>query len=144
MYKKTLIYIVFAVLSGCDDSGNTSTEINSAKVESNKSTTAVYFQGGGVDFGREPIIDNSKKDEFGTHIGSIKFVFDESVEKISKETSVVMIAQGFSEKKTTSDKCKPCMVYSKNKFDIAFVYSPQVLVGNESGSQLHMWWKEKK
>lgn len=144
MFEKTLMCVVLAVLSGCDGSSSTSAEINSAKVESNKSTTAVYFPGGGIDFSREPIVNNSKVDEFGVHIGSIKFVFDDPVEQLSEKTGAVMIAQGFSEKKTTSDKCKPCMVYSKNKFDIAFVYNPHVRVEGEKGSQLQMWWKEKK
>lgn len=144
MFEKTLMCVVFVVLSGCDGSSSTSAEINSAKVESNKSTTAVYFPGGGIDFAREPVVDNSKVDEFGAHIGSIKFAFDDSVEQLSEKTGAVMIAQGFSERKTTSDKCKPCMVYSKNKFDIAFVYNPHVRAEGENGSQLHMWWKEKK
>lgn len=144
MFKKTLICVVVAVLSGCDDSNNTSTKINSAKVESSKSATAVYFPGGGVDFGIKPISDKSRTDEFGAYIGSITFAFDDSVEKLSKLTGSVMIAQGYSEKITKYDKCNLCIVYSKENSDIAFAYNPVEVGGINKGSQLLIWWKEVK
>lgn len=144
MFKKTLICVVLAVLSGCDDSNDVSTKINPAEVESNKSTTAVYFPGGGVDFNKVPVSDNSKNDESGAHIGSITFAFDDEMEKISKLISPVMIAQGYTEVKRTHANCKLCMVYSKNKVEIAFAYNPVSREGLDNGSTLLIWWKDKK
>lgn len=144
VFKKTLMCVVVAMLSGCNDSNDASTKISSAKVESNKSATAIYFPGGGIDFGRKPVSDNSKNDESGAHIGSITFAFDDDMEKISKLTSPVMTAQGYTEIKRTHANCKLCMVYSKDKVEIAFVYNPVSREGLDDGSTLLIWWKEKK
>ncbi|MEK8079582.1 hypothetical protein [Pseudomonas sp. XK-1] len=141
MFKKTLICSFFAVLAGCD---NSSVEQGATELKTNGSTTAIYFPGGGVDFGKKPLFDNSKKDESGAHVGSITYSFDQSVEALSKETRAVMIAQGYSESKTKSDKCDPCMIYSKDGVDIAFAYNSVNREGADDGARLLIWWKGEK
>lgn len=143
MFKKTLLCGFFAVLAGCDSS---SVEQGTAELESKNSSTAVYFPGGGIDFDKKPLFDNSKKDESGAHIGSITFSFDETVESLLKKTSPVMVSQGYSESRSMSDKCDPCMIYSKGGVDIAFAYNYKSVSrkGSDEGTRLLIWWKDEK
>lgn len=143
MFKRTLICGFFVVLSGCDNSGDNSPAGQSlTESESKSSSTAVYFPGGGIDFNKRPLFDNSRKDESGAHIGSITFSFDYTVERLLKETAPVMIAQGYSESRSTSDKCDPCMIYSKGGTDIAFAYNAVDREGGDKNTRLLIWWKE--
>lgn len=141
MFKKTLLCGFFAVLAGCD---NSSVEQGTAELESKNSSTAVYFPGGGIDFDKKPLFDNSKKDESGVYVGSVTFSFDQPVEELSKETGAVMVAQGYSEGKTKSDKCDPCMIYSKGGVDIAFAYNSVSREDSDEGTRLLIWWKGEK
>ncbi|WP_415754970.1 hypothetical protein [Pseudomonas leptonychotis] len=142
MFKKVFFVGVFAVLAGCDDAGNTPSN-SQAVTDAKKSSTAVHFPGGGIDFKKNPIFDNSRKDETGVHIGSITFSFENSVNSVLKATAPLMLAQGYSESESKSDKCDPCMIYSKAGVDIAFAYNSGAREGAGNGSRLLIWWKDK-
>lgn len=141
--------LALALLAGCGeaekaDVKNESVVADGKSAQQENSETAIYFPGGGIDFNKRPLFDNSKKDESGAYIGSVTFSFDDTVEKLSKETGAVMVAQGYSEGKTTSDKCDPCMIYSKDGVEIAFAYNAVVREGSDKGSRLLIWWKGDK
>ncbi|WPC06769.1 hypothetical protein SBP02_08495 [Pseudomonas benzenivorans] len=145
MFKRVLVCGFFTVLAGCDKPDDSSpTGQGLTEAESKNSSTAVYFPGGGIDFNKKPLFDNSRKDETGAHIGSITFSFEDSVEKILKGTDPVMIAQGYSVSRSKSDKCDPCMIYSKGGTDIAFAYNAVDREGSAKSTRLLIWWKEKK
>lgn len=145
MFKKVFAVGFFVVLTGCDDAGNTAPKGQGViESETKESSTAVYFPGGGIDFKKKPVFDNSRKDETGAHIGSITFSFEDSVSSLLKSTGPVMLAQGYSESESKSDKCDPCMIYSKSGVDIAFAYNSGAREGADKGARLLIWWKEGK
>lgn len=145
MFKKAFAVSFLVVLTGCDKAGEAALKGQGViESETKESSTAVYFPGGGIDFKKKPIFDNSRKDETGAHIGSITFSFDDSVNDLLKPTSQVMLAQGYSESESKSDKCDPCIIYSKGGVDIAFAYNLGAREGADKGSRLLIWWKEGK
>ncbi|WP_131192013.1 hypothetical protein [Phytopseudomonas daroniae] len=144
--KVLTVSLMAALILGCEDERNASIEksgsIETETVNNRVVSTGIYLPGGtGLDFGRYPISDKTRKKKDQGKYRVVIYEIDERYEDVDSALSEIMLGDGYRRRVSEDEEYDLKVTFSKdNSNPILVRYKSVVKDGLKKKTQIVFWW----